>query len=294
MLRTIAIVAVLTLTAAACSSDDAADNSSSTVPPLGEPAAAEQPLWLYSFTADGATATVDGDSVTVELTGAAQSATAFTDRPERRARQISTPGILAQWDTLFTGDPPNASITGRTEGNEPRTWVVEIDTATATADATIRFEGRLLDGDSTPDRLNDVAVFIDDVTAPHCTAHIPWFDYLLAPQIASAMLFRVVTTTTSETIALEMTEPAGTTPAVSIEQISATRGGTTVDLPAAQMPEFTVSSGAASATVPAIDTWVGGDDTEPAVLEVMVTAEVPGLAQASLDCDTAVTVPAGS
>lgn len=293
MIRTIAIVTVLTLTAAGCSSDDTADSSSSTVPPLGDPTAAEQPLWLYSFTADGATATVDGDSVTVELTDAAQSATAFTDRPDRRARQVSTPGLLAQWDTLFAGDPPNASITGRTD-DEPRTWVIEIDTAAATADATVRFEGRLLDGDSTPARLNDVAVFIDDVTAPPCSPHIPWYDDFLGPDIVAALRFQVVTTTTSEPFSLEMTEPAGATPAVSIEQVSATRGGTTVSLPAAQMPEFTVSGDGVSATVPAIDTWVGGDDTEPAVLEVLVTAAVPGMPNASLVCDTAVTVPAGS
>lgn len=298
MIRTLAIVAVLTLTAAGCSSGDAADSSSTTVPPLGDPTAAEQPQWLYTFTSGAAAAAVDGDSVTVELTDAAQSATAFTDRPDRRARQISTPGILAQWDTLFGGDPPNASITGRTENNDPRTWVVEIDTASATADATVRFEGRLLDGDSTDDPLNDVAVFIDDVVAPDCEIHDQWINYPDPPrQLIESERFWVTATTTSAAIDIRALDVDAFPVVIGHLEVRVTRGGVSSVLPSSQVPSFapvTDSDGGRwlVATVPPIDSWAKGDTSAPASLVVSGSIGFVS-SSAYVDCNINTTVPPG-
>lgn len=306
LLPIVLVLAAALLGTSCASGDDAADAPSPGEEPtgddtagagtagdasaLGKPVADEEPLWLYTFTADTAAVTGDASGVTVDLADVSESTTAFTDRPERRTRSESTPGLVARWDTIFGDDPPNVVISGRdTDG--PTSVVVEVRDIEVTAPGALRLGGRLLDG-SAPADLTGVAVTVDDAAAGPCAAHIPWNDEISAAYrfLAAANLLGVDATTTAAPITITVPRTGGEQAQPKDLRVSALASGEPTELPADSVPTFASASRGLSASIPPVDSWADIDGT----VSVSVTATLDWPGGAYSVCGTAVEVqPAG-
>lgn len=135
-------------------------------PPVA-PAAVTPPSWLFAIdspTADSVD-TAAGFTVTLAEPG---HVLAFTDRPARDAHRLRTAWLAQNWDLLFAEDPPNGVLTGLDPDGRAVEIAVEIEGLTGDGDelvASVRGLGE--DADTTsPGRMTDVALFIDDVVVP--------------------------------------------------------------------------------------------------------------------------------
>ena len=67
--------------------------------------------WLFSQSADGGYLSKNTDgSYTLALTGVDANTLAFTDRPVRSAKVLSTSSVVNSWNDSFGGDAPNAVL----------------------------------------------------------------------------------------------------------------------------------------------------------------------------------------
>jgi hypothetical protein len=67
--------------------------------------------WLFAQGAEGGSLSANSDgSYTLALTGVDSHTLAFTDRPARAAKVVSTSSVINSWSTLFAGDAPNAVL----------------------------------------------------------------------------------------------------------------------------------------------------------------------------------------
>ncbi|MSO27309.1 MAG: hypothetical protein EXQ60_04500, partial [Candidatus Nanopelagicales bacterium] len=67
--------------------------------------------WLFSQSADGGFLSKNADgSYTLTLTDVDPHTLAFTDRPARLAKVLSTTSVVNSWNYLFAGDAPNAVL----------------------------------------------------------------------------------------------------------------------------------------------------------------------------------------
>ena len=111
-----ACATLVALIATGCSSGDAANggaeastsipSSASTDPPTGSESGQDS-SWLFVMRA--ASGTTDGTTLT--LSGVDEEVLAFTDRPDRDVNRTTASTLIASWDELFDGDPPNAAVT---------------------------------------------------------------------------------------------------------------------------------------------------------------------------------------
>ncbi|CAB4744419.1 MAG: hypothetical protein F2701_02885 [Actinobacteria bacterium] len=77
--------------------------------PASESSAGES--WLFSQSADGGYLSKNTDgSYTLALTGVDANTLAFTDRPVRSAKVLSTTSVVNSWNDSFGGDAPNAVL----------------------------------------------------------------------------------------------------------------------------------------------------------------------------------------
>ena len=130
--------------------------------------------WLLELEARSGTAT----EAELRLTESAPSVVAFTDRPGRVARTISTDVLVESWGDLFRDDPPNAVLSWNGH-DEARGAVVELDTPRRDgaeivfgyrvladgAGRTVALEGGTLASDLDP-TMRDVRLFIDSTSLP--------------------------------------------------------------------------------------------------------------------------------
>lgn len=161
-----AVIAVVTLTVGCSGTDTAPEDASSatTIAPAASAATGESE-WLLEI--DAASATLDQDVLV--LTEVGRDTIAFTDRPQRQARAMSTTGLVAMWAGMFEGDPPNLAVSGRTAQGRETFVVTATGQPTMSAGGTMRLPAQLVspDGDTAPvapsGPLSDVTVTVDDV-----------------------------------------------------------------------------------------------------------------------------------
>ena len=124
--------------------------------------------WLVVINAESAR--VGDGQLTLE--GLQPMGLAFTDRPVRRVRRITTEKFMAKWEDIFAGGSPNAAVSWLGEDGE-NTAVVELGTPTSLGKSSAVLPFQLLPPeDCIPGvvsgaaaefvgRLTHVSVFID-------------------------------------------------------------------------------------------------------------------------------------
>ncbi|MES0862343.1 hypothetical protein ABLN87_08280 [Ruegeria sp. SCPT10] len=149
----VAVLGAMTSIAMAQSSDDTSKPES----------------YLFIETADRATLS-DG---TMTLHGVSPDVPVFADRPYRAAGQISRADFLKVWSSgqdSFEADPPNAAITGESEGKQV-VLIAEIKQPKADGD-WVSYEVNILEGSEFSELNNPVMVIDDNILQEiFCT---PW------------------------------------------------------------------------------------------------------------------------
>jgi hypothetical protein len=125
------------------------------------------PEWLYVL--DAGAGSADATTLTLEQTD--DSVDAFTDRPEREAKQVALRTLVSGWDEVgFGDDPPNASLTFQDESGE-QVRTIEIAEPRLEGD-TLTFRYRLLSGDGAratatlPVSFGALTLVVDDSPGP--------------------------------------------------------------------------------------------------------------------------------
>ena len=136
--------------------------------------------WLFSQSADGGFLSKNADgSYTLALTGVDPNTLAFTDRPVRSAKVLSTSSVVKSWNESFGGDAPNAVLVElnpagaedsvvMTLGNPTMTGNVVSYPATILADEAISetLNGVVGSQRSTPPlKFNSASLFIDGASS---------------------------------------------------------------------------------------------------------------------------------
>lgn len=93
-------------------------NGSETPPETGSES------WLFSQSAERASIEWVGDRALLHLGGLSASTVAFTDRPDRLSRSLSTATFLERWQLLFGDEAPNAALVV-TDGERTATVTIE-------------------------------------------------------------------------------------------------------------------------------------------------------------------------
>ncbi len=118
---------------------------------------ADEVSWLFLQSA--ARASFDGTYLRLENIGA--RTTAFSDRPYRAVRDISTEGFVALWTAgtdSFEADPPNAGISG-VDGHDFLHAVIELSHPRLEGEALI-YEVEVLHG-AIPAAMTEVTLLVD-------------------------------------------------------------------------------------------------------------------------------------
>lgn len=93
----------------------------------GSDAAATEPSWLLSQTAETGTMTPNGDGTyQLVLDGVDPNVVAFTDRPDRDTAIMSVQNLASSWATMFASSAPNAVLVEHAPTGEANTVVVEL------------------------------------------------------------------------------------------------------------------------------------------------------------------------
>ncbi len=118
---------------------------------------AEDPAASWLFIVDADAMSFDGATLTLEGVGA--ETLAFTDRPHRMVRRISTEEFVAIWQKAdFGGEPPNAGVNGVADGQQVSS-VVELSEPRFEG-TTLVFTAAALEGAVLP-AAEEVSVFVD-------------------------------------------------------------------------------------------------------------------------------------
>lgn len=131
----------------------------------------ESSTWLFSVIGPSADVRAgdpagDGQQLVLNEPG---DVIAFTDRPERRAVRLSAANLRADWNELFASSPPNAVLTGIAPDGSQFETAVELTTLVTGEEDALTFSFTTIgedDGVGVPERLTEVALFIDDVDCP--------------------------------------------------------------------------------------------------------------------------------
>lgn len=274
------------------SSQDAADTTGLGEPTSSGEAGSRRAEWLFALTADSATAS----DTELTLRGTSPTVVAFTDRPERASRVLSTPGLLLQWPALFAGDPPNAAISGTADGAQVESTVEIVAASPGASPGEVRLGIRSLGSEPLPASLADVTLVVDDVQLGSCTPRLAWYDQLempvgLAEAVAAAVRFELDASTSDAPLTFSLTVPAQlqvSGPDVGVSVSASTSAGP-VDYPGGLV---TLPVGGAQVSVPAPDEWVGSGRTATGVTASM-SMDLADLAGASFDCTATASLAPG-
>ncbi len=164
----------------------------------------EEAQWLFAQSAEDASVAGDGDRLVLTLDGLSPVTVAFTDRPDRVSRSLSSVRFIDGWGSVFGDDPPNAALMVD-EGEETAVITVE-STRWADEGRTASYLISVLQDDSgvleSGVDLGPVSLFIDDAPAPE--------EFLSGSQSSATELTLVQATASS--VALAYASPSGNQP----------------------------------------------------------------------------------
>ena len=161
---------MLALVLSACGADHGAaptHESTTTTTGAGDPVSAPTVSLLFTVQGASGTAATDGTGWDIAVSVPSGRMLEFSDRPVRSAEHIDIADFVGAWSSVgFGGDPPNATITGRSSTGDEVNLAVELtnphwDTTTSTLSASASPIGA--DTDATlPESFDQVSLFVDD------------------------------------------------------------------------------------------------------------------------------------
>lgn len=137
---------------------------------LANPRSGPTPQWLFAQSAGSASLEVaDDGSVRLVLRDVDPHTLAFTDRPARQASTSTVERLVAEWDTAFGADPPNAAVV---DHGDPSGLLAMTLADPKLTGSTLSFAATPIDGSGRDwsaaafASKGTVSVFIDDAATP--------------------------------------------------------------------------------------------------------------------------------